>query len=595
MHRLGRFLVVLFASFGALSLAAIGFGLWLAYHFSPRTEHDLPRRTVLSIDLDARFRELADGDPLSALSGERSYALREVIDAIDHAGGDPKVVGLFATMGHARLGLGDVQDLRDAVGRFNASGKPSLLFAETMGEGGSGTLDYYLATAFGRIWLQPSGDVGLTGLMVESPFLKGTFDLLGIKPQFFGRHEYKSAIDMFTESGFTPAHRENLGRLMDSLAEQMTAGIATGRKLSPDSVKTMLGKGPFLASEAKAAALIDEIGYRDGAWKAVAGQDKANAAEEMDIADYAAHLGSKAGTKVALVTGSGAIHRGESQRGFKSEPDFGAQTIAEALREAIDDDSIKAILFRVDSPGGSYTASDTVWNEVRRAHEAGKPVVVSMGNVAASGGYFVAMAADRIIAQPGTITGSIGVFTGKMVLDEFWKKLGINWDEMHRGDNAAIWSANSAFSPEAKARVDALLDHIYADFTGKAAAGRALSPERMDQVARGRVWTGADAKALGLVDGLGGLHEAKASLREVAGLKPDDPLTLIDYPRPRKTWEVLAEALAGGSVAERGRMASLLRTAETLEPVLSRLAPLGAAPGEARLRMPPLDATGSRR
>ncbi|RAU22150.1 signal peptide peptidase SppA [Paramagnetospirillum kuznetsovii] len=587
MRRLGRYLMIVLAGIGLLSLATLGLGMWLAMHLSPRTEHDLPKHAVLTMDLEAKFHAVADGDPLAVLAGEKSYELRQVIDALDHAAADEGVKGVFATMGHASLGLGDVQELRDAVTRFRASGKPAVLFAETVGEGGSGTLDTYLSSAFSEIWLQPSGDVGLTGLMAESPFLKGTLDLLGIKPQFFGRHEYKSAIDMFGETGFTPAHRENLGRLLDSLNEQLTAGIAAGRKLPPDAAAALMGKGPFLPHEAKAAGLIDRIGYRDEAIKSLIGdpKDKANGAEELDIADYAAHLADPKGTKVALIQGIGGIHRGESHHGFDSEPDFGAQTIAEAMRDAVDDESVKAILFRVDSPGGSYTASDTVWHEVSRAKAAGKPVVVSMGNTAASGGYFVAMAADRIVAQPGTVTGSIGVFTGKMVLEEFWKKLGISWDEMHRGDNAAIWSANHPFSPEAKARIDALLDHIYADFTGKAGEGRKLSPEKMDQVARGRIWTGADAKTLGLVDQLGGWFEAKAVLREVAGLKPDDDLQLVAYPRPRKVWEMLADAMAGGSVAERRQLAALARAASVLEPLLSRLS---AASDPAVLKMAPL-------
>lgn len=586
MRRLGRIVVMLLAGTGLLTLTLLGVGIWAAGHMSPRTEHDLPKRAVLTLDLDARFQAEAESNPLAALSGERSYVLRQVIEALDHAASDPRVVGLFATMGHASLGLADVQELRDAVTRFRQSGKPALLFAETMGEGGSGTQDYYLASSFGQIWLQPSGDIGLTGMMAESPFIKGTLDLLGIKAQFSGRHEYKSAIDMFTETGFTNAHRENLGRLMDSFADQLVEGMAAGRKLPLDVVRALVGKGPFLPDEAKSAGLVDQIGYRDAAWTAIAGdgKDKDLRAEEMDLADYAAHLAEPKGIKVALVTGSGAIHRGESHHGFDAEPDFGAQTIAEAIRDAVEDDGVKAILFRVDSPGGSYTASDTVWNEVKRARAAGKPVVVSMGNVAASGGYFVSMAADRIIAQPGTITGSIGVFTGKVVLEDFWKKLGISWDEMHRGDNAAMWSANHAFSPQAQARVDALLDHIYADFTGKAADGRNLSLEKLDKLARGRIWTGADAKLSGLVDGLGGWREAQAAVREVAGLKPDEPLQLVEFPRPRKAWEVVAEALAGGSVAERRQVAALAKAAAVLEPLTRIMAqPVGV------LRMPPLE------
>ena len=218
-----------------------------------------------------------------------------------------------------------------------------------------------------------------------------------------------------------------------------------------------------------------------------------------------------------------------------------------------------------------------------RARAAGKKVVVSMGNVAASGGYFVAMAADRIVAQPGTITGSIGVFTGKLVMEEFWKKLGVSWDEMHRGDNAAMWSANRPFSPQAQARIDALLDHIYADFTAKASEGRGIPPERMDTLARGRVWSGADAKAFGLVDALGGWHESLAVLREAAGLKPDTAIQLVDFPRPRKLWELLADA-AGGSVAERRQLAVVARTLAAAEPLLARLSVL-AGPGNASLRM----------
>jgi protease-4 len=576
MRRLGRILIGFLAVSGLVFLGLVGLGAWAVAHMAGGDDQDVPERTVLSLDLDAHFRETAEGNPLAELSGERSYGLRQVVEAIDRAGNDNRVTSLFATLSHSSLGLAGRQDVRDAVIRFRATGKPAVLFAETLGEGGSGTLDYYLASAFSQIWLQPSGDVGLTGLWVESPFLKGALDMLGIKPQFSGRHEYKSAIDMFTETGFTPAHRENLGRLLDSWSDQITAGIVNGRGLPEAKVRGLIGKGPFLASEALAAGLVDRLGYRDQAWDSVAGSGPA-AVEEMDLAEYAGHLDHPRGTKVALINGIGAIHGGQSHRGLNGEGDFGARTVAEAFRDAVDDDKVKAILFRVDSPGGSYTASDTVHHEVARARAAGKKVVVSMGDFAASGGYFVSMGADRIIAAPGTITGSIGVFTGKVVLDEFWKKLGISWDELHRGENAGIWSANQAFSPQAKARVDALLDNIYADFTGKVSAARNLDAARMDKLARGRIWTGADAKESGLVDGLGGWAEALVQVRQVTGLNAGDPLTLVEFPRPRKPWEILAESLGGGIMAEQ-------RVLARLEPLLKVLAP---APG-AQLRAPDL-------
>jgi protease-4 len=591
MRRLGRFLVVMLALTGLLSLLSVGLGGFVVYRLaSPGGGHAVPTRGVVTLDLESSFRAAPDGDPMAALSGEKSYVLRDVLAGIDAAAADARVVGLFATLGHTPLGLADAQDLRDAVARFRAAGKPAVLFAETIGDGGAGTLDYYLASSFSQLWLQPSGDVGLTGLMAESPFVKGTLDLLGIKPQFFARHEYKSAIETFTQSGFSDAHRETLGRLLDSWTGQIVAGIASSRKLPVDKVQALLGAGPFLPAEAKTAGLVDQIGYRDQAWEAVAGKGD-DAAEPVDLGDYFAALPAPSGTKVALIEGLGAIHRGESRPGLDEDGGFGAATIAQALRDATEDDDIKAILFRVDSPGGSYTAADTIWHEVARARAAGKKVVVSMGNVAASGGYFVAMGADRVLAQPGTLTGSIGVFTGKAVLTDLWPKLGISWDEMHRGDNAAMWSMNQPFSPEAQTRINTQLDAIYADFTGKAVEGRHIPSDRIDQLARGRVWSGADARGNGLVDGLGGWVESLAAVRELTGLAPGAPIELVEYPAPRKPWEVLAEALGSGGVAERR---VLTRAASLLEPLLPALTALPRpGDGAATLRALPVSPVGA--
>jgi len=593
MRRLGRFLVLCLAITGLLSLVSVGLGGFVLYRLaSPGAQGIVPARGVLTLDLESSFRALPDGDPMTALAGGRSYVLRDVIAGLDAAATDSRVTGLFATLGHSSLGLADAQDVRDAVARFRAAGKPAVLFAETIGDGASGTLDYYLASAFSQIWLQPSGDVGLTGMLAESPFVKGTLDLLGIKTQFFARHEYKSAIETFTQSHFSDAHRETLGRMLDSWSGQIVAGIASTRKLPVDKVQALVGRGPFLPAEAQSAGLIDRIGYRDEAWDSIAGKGE-DAAEPVDLADYFAALPAPDGLKVALIQGVGEIHRGESRPGFDEDGGFGATTIAQAFRDAIEDDEIKAILFRVDSPGGSYTAADTIWHEVARARAAGKKVVVSMGNVAASGGYFVAMGADRVLAEPGTLTGSIGVFTGKMVLSDLWPKLGISWDEMHRGDNAAMWSMNQPFTPEAEARINAQLDAIYADFTGKAVEGRQIPADRIDQLARGRIWSGADARVHGLVDGLGGWAEAIAAVREVSGLTPGSPLTLIDYPAPRKPWEVLAEVLGGGTVAERR---VLTRAASVLEPLLPALTAL-PAPGTsgASLRVIPPQPAGTAR
>ncbi|MCR6629813.1 MAG: signal peptide peptidase SppA [Magnetospirillum sp.] len=581
MRRFGRIIVATLAVIGLLFLVGIGLTVWGAIALHDKVGPSLPRHMVLTLDLENQFKDAPSRDPFATLTGEDTYVTRQVIEGIDRAARDPRVVGLFATIGQAHLGMARAQEVRDAVARFRASGKPAVLFSETMGEFGNGTVEYYLASAFGQVWLQPSGDVGLTGFLAETPFLRGTLDLLGVEPQFAGRKEYKTAIEVFTEKKYTPANVETLNGLLDAWSSQVVAGVAEGRKLPADKVRALFGKGPFLASEALSAGLVDKLGYRDQALDAARGSGEP---DEVDVAAYVAHSAKTKGTRVALITGEGAIQRGESDRPFGGEDGFGSDTVAEALRDAVEDDDIKAILFRVDSPGGSYVASDTVWNEVRRARAAGKPVVVSMGNVAASGGYFVAMGADRIVAQPGTITGSIGVFTGKMVLADFWPKLGVSWDEIHRGDNAPMWSPNRPFSPQAWERVNVMLDRIYTDFTNRAAEGRHMPVDKLEPMARGRVWSGAEAKGLGLVDALGGYDVAETQLRELLKLAADAPLEMVAFPEPESPLELLSKLAARGGMAEDKGAETLLRAARVLAPVVDKLEAMDPKAGA--LRMP---------
>jgi len=587
MRRLGRIIVATLAVFGLLFITGLGLAIWGAIAIHDKVEPALPKRVVLKLDLENEFKESPSSDPFAALSGEDVYVLRKVVDGIDRAAKDERVVGLFAKIGHSKMGVGRAQELRDAITRFRASGKPAVLFAETMGEFGNGTVEYYLSSAFSQVWLQPSGDVGLTGFMAETPFLRGTLDLLGIQPQFAGRKEYKTAIEIFTEKKFTPANAETLNGLLDAWTNQIIAGVAQGRKMPVDKVRALYGKGPFVASEALSVGLVDKLGYHADAWAAAAGEGAKPV--EVDIADYAGRAKSH-GTKVALITGEGAIQRGESEKPFGGEEGFGSETVAGALRAAIDDPSVKAILIRIDSPGGSYVASDTIWNEVRRARAAGKPVVASMGNVAASGGYFVAMGADRIVAQPGTVTGSIGVFTGKMVLADFWPKLGVSWDEVHRGDNSPMWSANRPFSPEAWERVNVMLDRIYADFTTKAAEGRKMPLDKLEPLARGRVWSGAEAKSLGLVDALGGMDVAQAEVRGLLKLEADAGLDLVPFPQPKKPWEVLAKLANSGGMAEDPAARTLLRAARVLEPLTRQIEAMDPQAGALRLHALPQEA-----
>lgn len=580
MRRLGRILLGFLAVTGLVALTLIGLSIWAVTRIQEAVEPALPQRMVLAVDLDAEFRESPHSDPLARLRGDKVYVMRRVVAAIDHAATDERVVGLFGTLGQVELGMAAAQEIRDAVTRFRASGKPAVLFAETIGEFGNGTVDYYLASSFGEVWLQPSGDVGLTGFLVESPFLKGTLDLLGIDTQFVARHEYKGAIEVLTEKGFTPEHRETVGGLLDSWMTQVVEGVAAARNLPPEAVRALIGNGPLLPNEALSAGLVDRLGYHDEAWAAANAQ--AQRPDRVDVADYARSLPTGNGPRVALITGTGAIQRGESGSPFGADG-FGSHDVAEAFRDAIDDPRIRAILFRVDSPGGSYVASDTVWHEVRRARAAGKPVVVSMAGMAASGGYFVSMAADRVVAQPGTVTGSIGVFSGKVVLEEFWDKIGVSWDELHRGDNATMFSLNRPFSEQEWNRMNILVDRIYEDFTTKAALGRNIDPKRMDQLARGRIWSGADAHRLGLVDRLGGFDVAVAELSGLLELAPDESIDLRVLPEEREPWQVLAGMLGGGM--DQPELRALARIARVLEPIAAHLE---GARASGELRMAPL-------
>jgi protease-4 len=506
----------------------------------------VPAHTVIELDLERPLVEYVPDDPLANLLQSRRTPLREVLDGLERAKTDDRVVGLVAHVGQGSLGLGQLQEVRDAVADFRASGKRAIAFAEAFGEFGPGNGAYYLATAFGEIYLQPSGDVGLTGLMAEAPFVRGTLDKLGIVPRFGARGEYKNAVNTYTERRFTAPHREATTRLITSQFDQIVRGIATARRLPEADVRAIVDHAPLSAQQALDAKLVDGLAYRDEVVAKL--EEGGTKPERLNLTRYLALAGPPpaTGDTVALIHGVGVVSRGKSGVDpMSGDIGMGSDTVTAAFRSAVEADRVRAIVFRIDSPGGSYVASDTIWREVSRAREAGKPVVVSMSDVAASGGYFVAMPADRIVAQPGTITGSIGVFAGKMLTGGLWDKLGVTWDEVHIGTNATMWTGLSDYSPAERTNFDATLDRIYQDFTSKVAAARKLPKERVDEIARGRVWTGEDALARGLVDALGGYPEALRQVRSTLGLAADAPLQLEQFPPSRGLLGVLVARATG--------------------------------------------------
>ncbi len=565
-----RIIRIILMVIGALATLTAAGVVAAVIFFSTRTP-PVPEKTVLTLDLDRSVPEIGSGGltPWSGL-GKTRPALWEAVAAIERAAEDERVVGLVARVGASDMGLARTQELRDAVQAFRRSGKPAYAFAESFGDFGPGNAAFYLAAAFEKIYLQPSGDVGLTGLLAQSYFLKGTLEKLDVQFRMSQREEYKGVRDRFTDSGFTAAQREAVTRILESLTEQLTAGIAEGRGLSRDEVRALMQQAPFPAREALEARLVDGLLYRDEVDELVRetlGKDIAF----LSLSRYRRRLeaGDGDAATVALIHGLGQVHRGSSRhRAFTGRDSMGSDSIARAFRRAADDDEVKAIIFRVDSPGGSYVASDVIRREVLRARRRGKPVIVSMGDVAGSGGYFVAAPADRIVAQPATLTGSIGVAGGKVVTRGLWEKLGVSWDQVAGNTNATFWSAIEDYDPVQRARLEGLLDTVYDDFLSKVAEGRNLTREQVSAAAKGRVWTGADAREHGLVDDLGGYAATLAAVREVAGIAPDAAIRLRPFPRRKSTLRLLAEQLTGEGDAEIG-----IPARDLLSGTLERLGP----------------------
>jgi len=520
---------------------------------------------ILELDLTEGISESRPADPVSALLARTRPVLPDVLDALRRARADHRVRALVARVGGRGIGLAAVQELRSAVRDFAAAGKHAVAWADSFGEFSAGNVQYYLATAFDEIWLQPSGDLGLTGLAVERLFLRGALDKIGAGFQVAKRHEFKSAAEQLTERGFSAPARDATERMTASITAQLADAIADRRGLAPDKVRSLIDSGPFLASQALAHGLVDRLGYRDEVYAAVrrhAGTQavlhhlgryqRAKALAERARKTARNPVGPRHDPVVALIFATGPIRRGRSGHSPLGTS-MGSDTIAHAIRAAAGDEHARAILLRVNSPGGSYVASDTIWREVVRARAGGTPVVVSMGDVAASGGYYISMAADVIVAQPGTITGSIGVLTGKPVLGDALGRAGVTSDQVTQGAHAAMFSAQHPFSGEEWALVNDWLDHIYADFTGKVAEGRGMTQPQVHELARGRVWTGADALERGLVDELGGIDHAAAIARKRAGLPASAELRV--YPRSRPLDRLRP---AGASQAAKAAAASML-------------------------------------
>ncbi len=583
-----RFVVGLLAIIGFFTLLGVGAIVALISVASPG-KPTAPPRIVLEVD----WRQLPEesgsgGGGLGGLLAPQQPSLSQTIALLQRAAKDPRVAGMVATLGGDVPGVASVQELRDAVAGFRAAGKFAVAWTDSFDQGPGGLQNYYLATAFEKIWVQPSGDFGVVGLAAQVPFLKGALDRIGVKVEGGRRLEYKTAPNSLTETGMTPAHRENLQQLLDGLYEQMVADIGTARRIPPADVRRLIDRAPLSAQEAQQSKLIDRALYFDEAKVEVLTQ-AGEGADLFPVSDYAALSRDEqpAGEVIALIVATGTIvSESPDDNPLQSDSLLGVDKTVEAIEAAARNADVKALVVRIDSPGGSYVASDTLRRALERAKAKGKPVIVSFGDVAASGGYFAALPADAIVAQPGTITGSIGVFAMKPVVSDLLDSLGVKVETLTTGANAAMMSPLHPLTPQQQALLDRQLDRIYADFTAKVAAARKLDPARLDRAARGRVFTGAQARAAGLVDEIGGLNRAITLAKTRAGIDAAREVRVRRYPAEKDTLERIAELFFGGG--KRPKVTVATDAGATARALTQHLNGLGLYWRADAMRLPPL-------
>jgi protease IV len=545
--RRGVWLVIVLIVFAVF---VSGAGLLLLYSAVGR-EPQVASHSTLVLRLTGNFEEMEPGGVLGPFI-EAPPTVRSIVEALRKAKVDSRISSVLIKPTGAAALWAKVQEVRDAIADFRRSGKPAIAYMEYGGE-----QEFYLATACDKVFLMPAASLDLTGIASYELFLRGTLDKIGAYPDALHIGEYKTASNNLTEHTYTPAHREMAESLNTDLYQQLVRGIADGRHKSEAAVKSLIDHGPFLPEDALRAGLVDDLAYEDQV------DDKVKLApaapKYVELNDYRqvplSSLGLGRGPRIAVIYASGIIASGKSSYDSPGGGVVGSETIIDYLRKARADGSVKAIVLRVDSPGGSAIASDVIWREVMLTKNQ-KPVIASMSDVAASGGYYIAMPAHAIVAEPSTLTGSIGVVITKFVIDGTLKKLGMNMEGVSQGKYAGMYSPVRPFSPEERARVAENMQATYDTFVEKAAQGRNSTPERIDAIAQGRVWTGRQAKQLGLIDELGGLDRAVALAKQRAKIPQDSDVELVVYPPKKSIYDVIRSPFGASDRAT--TLASLL-------------------------------------
>ncbi len=523
-------------------------------------------KSVLVMDVNGDIEDQAPLSALGALTGSTPTVLHDYVNALDSARSDSRITGLVVRIGPLSGGWAKIEELRQHLLEFRTSGKPNVCY---LGYDGVGNPEYYLASACSQVWLVPTNPLSITGMMAQALFLRGTLDKLKVVPEVYHIAEFKTAYNTYTEKKFTPAHREEVEGVLNGVFNQYLTDTAEARGIDRSKFQSLVASGPFSGSEAVRDGLVDRLAY----WDQVQGYFRErggwNPVSLSDYENYERVPGRSGGPRIAVVYATGEIASGDSGTSPTSGTVMGGDTIAAALRSARKDDGVRAIVLRVDSGGGSVVASEVIRREVELA-ETRKPVVVSMADLAASGGYWISAPAAKIVAEPDTETGSIGVLAGKMNLAGLYSLLGLSTDSVATSDNATLFSDQQNFTPAQAAYIQKSLQETYQTFTQTVAADRHMSVEAIDQIAKGRVWTGTQAKQLGLVDYLGGLDRAIAVAKQLANIPAREPVSIERLPRQKSLFEQLLQ-LEENQLS--GRTPSL---EGVLQHVVGRMAPVQA-------------------
>ena len=489
------------------------------------------------------LEETQPDDVVGQLIARDTTTVRGFVESLRLAKRDPRITGVLLMPAELNSPYwAKVQELRDAVLDFRKSGKVVVAFLEYGGD-----REYYLASAADHVYLLPTSGLDLTGVASYEVFLRGAFDKFGAYPDFLQIGAYKTAVNQLTQKSFTPEHREMTESLNGDMYQQLVRGIASARKKTEAETRQLLDQGPFTPEEAMQSGLVDGLAYEDQLDDRVPQLRQGGEMRRVDGSDYqrvtARSLGIRPTSRIAVLYASGVIASGKSGYDPSNGMVVGSDTFVQQLRQLREDDSIKAIVLRVDSPGGSSVASDVIWRElvITRDQKPNRPLITSMSDLAASGGYYISVPGQAIVAQPGTLTGSIGIFAGKVVIDGTLNKVGVTTETVKSGKNSDIYSPFSRFSPEQRMKVGDYMNGFYKNFLAKVAEGRHTTPEKIDAIAQGRVWTGAQAKDRGLVDALGGLDAAVALAKQRAHIPADEEVELVAYTPRRSFYEALTE------------------------------------------------------